>query len=201
MILNICLVALLATNISAVEIKKSSKAPIVQQTLPFSYKVNGKHVYIKGMLDKKIFFETASNPFKPDDTEKKKLAIIDKVTWQIKKETKKVSFNMGESSDAVRSFFNLLSWTTQNISDRTSPREPITKGAIVSAFFYDEKTKELLSNVFIAIYTGTAKTNIECTQVQDLELSTVKNILNSGKCLWYDNSNKDKRYEIEIENP
>jgi len=201
MILNICLVALMATNINAAEVTKT-KAPAVKQTLPFLYKVEGKHIYIKGLADKKIYFETPSNPFKPDDVERKKLAIISKVNWQIKKEAKKISFKMENSNEAVGSFFNLLSWTTQTLSDRTSPREPITKGAIISTFFYDEKAKETLLNVFIAMYTGTPKDKdkfIECTQVQDLELNTVKSILTSGKCLWYDNSDKNSRYEIEIE--
>jgi hypothetical protein len=193
----------MAMNINAVELTKA-KAPVVKQPLPFLYKVDGKRVLIKGILDKKILFEAPSNPFKPDDSERKKLAIIGKLNWQIKKETKKASFKMIEGKGSVRSFFNLLSWTTRQISDYTLPREPITKGAVISAFFYDEKTKELLSDVFIAIYTGAPKDKdkfIECTQVQDLEVNTVKDMLNTGKCLWYDNSNKDKRYEIRIENP
>ena len=181
----------MVTNINAIDLTKP-KTPVVKPTLPFLYKVEGKHVLMNGLMDKNIYFETPSNPFKPNETERKKQAIMSKLNWQVKKETKKISFKMMDNTGVVPSFLSLLSWTTRAISDHSSPREPITKGAFISAFFYDEKTKDLLLDVFIAIYTGTPKDKdkfIECTQVKDMELNTVKDALNSGKCIWYDNSN------------
>jgi len=204
MILRLCLFALMATNINAVELQKT-KTPVVTKTpLPFTYKVDGKKVLIEGNLNKKMFFDAPSNPFKPNDTEKDKLTLISKADWQIQKDIKKQSFKMIDSTGTVRSLFGLLSWTTRQFSDHTVPREPQTKGVVISAFFYDEKAKELIPNVFFAMYLGTPKDKdkfIPCTQIKDLELKTVKDSIDSGKCFWYNNSDKDKRYEITIQNP